>query len=87
MIPESEGYCRLNELSGDRTHYYMFEQILSGLATRKLGVKISMTPFNHDDFLTDSVKRVYPPMYNLTKRFWINKQPGDTWNYYMIRHR
>jgi len=85
MIPESEGYCRLNELSGDRTHYYMFEQILSGLATRKLGVKISMTPFNHDDFLTDSVKRVYPPMYNLTKRFWINKQPGDTWNYYMIR--
>ena len=85
MIPESEGICRLNEDIDDNKHYHIMERKLSKIATDRLGMKISMTPFNHIDFLTDSVKRVNPPMYDLTHRIWINKQPGQTWNYYMLR--
>ena len=85
MIPESEGYCRLNEDIEDDKHYRLMERKLSKRATNRLGMKISMTPFNHKDFLTDSVKRVNPPMYDLTNRFWINKIPGQMWNYYMLR--
>lgn len=85
MIPESEGYCRLNEDIEDDKHYRLMERKLSKRATNRLGMKISMTPFNHKDFLTDSVKRVNPPMYDLTHRIWINKIPGQTWNYYMLR--
>ncbi len=85
MIPESEGICRLNEDIDNNKHYYIMERELSKIATDKLGIKISMTPFNHIDFLTDSVKRVNPPMYDLTHRIWINKIPGQMWNYYMLR--
>lgn len=85
MIPESEGICRLNEDIDDNRHYHIMEGKLSKIATDRLGMKISMTPFNHIDFLTDSVKRVNPPMYDLTHRIWINKIPGQMWNYYMLR--
>ena len=42
-------------------------------------------PFNIMDFMTDEVKKINPPMYDLTNRIWINKEPGTKWNYLIVK--
>ena len=84
MIPEDESYIVLDEPTGDNV-YYMCEQIISGLVSRKVNREISLLPHNHNDFLTNAMQDVNPPMYDLTNRIWLNKQPLDKWNYYMLR--
>jgi len=65
--------------------FYMIKDIYSGLLSRDLNIKVSMIPNNWGKFLSNDVKRVKPPYFDLTERMWINKEPGDKWNYYIMR--
>ncbi len=83
-VPENESYIRYDQPTGDNV-YYMFEGVLSGLITRKVGKQVSLLPHNYNDFLTNCLQDIKPPMYNLIGRQWVNKQPGDRWNNWILR--
>ena len=57
----------------------------SNKLSKRFNVKISLMPFNIIDFMTDEVKKINPPMYDLTNRIWINKEPGERWNYLIVK--
>ena len=65
--------------------YKKFEIDYSQQVSKRMGWEISLIPNNLDVFLTNPAKRVKPPMFDLTNRVWINKEPYDKWNYYMVR--
>ena len=85
MIPENEVRLRTTDPPSKEGVYYICATILSGLISRKLNKKVVTAPHNLDAFLTDMIKDIDPPMYNLTRRYWINKTPGDKWNYFILR--
>ena len=48
--------------------FYMIKDIYSGLLSRDLSIKVSMIPNNWGKFLSNDVKRVKPPYFDLTVR-------------------
>jgi len=67
------------------TLYQKFQNKYSDKLSKRFNVKISLMPFNIIDFMTDEVKKINPPMYDLTNRIWINKEPGERWNYLIVK--
>ena len=67
------------------TLYQKFQNKYSDKLSKRFNVKISLMPFNIMDFMTDEVKKINPPMYDLTNRIWINKEPGERWNYLIVK--
>ena len=67
------------------TLYQKFQNKYSDKLSKRFNVKISLMPFNIMDFMTDEVKKINPPMYDLTNRIWINKEPGTKWNYLIVK--
>ena len=65
--------------------YSKFQNKYSDKLSKRFNVKISLMPFNIIDFMTDEVKKINPPMYDLTNRIWINKEPGERWNYLIVK--
>ena len=65
--------------------YSKFQNKYSDKLSKRFNVKISLMPFNIMDFMTDEVKKINPPMYDLTNRIWINKEPGERWNYLIVK--
>tara|TARA_B100002019_G_scaffold280349_1_gene283192 strand:+ start:80 stop:583 length:504 start_codon:yes stop_codon:yes gene_type:complete len=65
--------------------YSKFQNKYSNKLSKRFNVKISLMPFNIMDFMTDEVKTINPPMYDLTNRIWINKEPGTKWNYLIVK--
>ena len=59
----------------------MYSQKVSAL----VGKEVSLIPNNIRQFLTNPMKELDPPMYDLNLNEWLNKTPGDKWNYYMVR--
>lgn len=67
------------------TLYQKFQNKYSNKLSKRFNVKISLMPFNIIDFMTDEVKKINPPMFDLTNRIWINKEPGERWNYLIVK--
>ena len=67
------------------TLYQKFQNKYSDKLSKRFNVKISLMPFNIIDFMTDEVKKINPPMFDLTNRIWINKEPGERWNYLIVK--
>ena len=67
------------------TLYQKFQNKYSDKLSKRFNVKIALMPFNIIDFMTDEVKKINPPMYDLTNRVWINKEPGTKWNYLIVK--
>ena len=65
--------------------YSKFQNKYSDKLSKRFNVKIALMPFNIMDFMTDEVKKINPPMYDLTNRIWINKEPGVKWNYLIVK--
>ena len=65
--------------------YSKFQNKYSDKLSKRFNVKIALMPFNIMDFMTDEVKKINPPMYDLTNRIWINKEPGTKWNYLIVK--
>lgn len=65
--------------------YSKFQNKYSDKLSKRFNVKIALMPFNIIDFMTDEVKKINPPMYDLTNRIWINKEPGTKWNYLIVK--
>ena len=65
--------------------YSKFQNKYSDKLSKRFNVKISLMPFNIIDFMTDEVKKINPPMFDLTNRIWINKEPGERWNYLIVK--
>ena len=65
--------------------YSKFQNKYSDKLSKRFNVKMSLMPFNIMDFMTDEVKKINPPMYDLTNRIWINKEPGAKWNYLIVK--
>ena len=65
--------------------YSKFQNKYSDKLSKWFNVKIALMPFNIIDFMTDEVKKINPPMYDLTNRVWINKKPGAKWNYLIVK--
>ena len=65
--------------------YSKFQNKYSDKLSKRFNVKIALMPFNIMDFMTDEVKKINPPMYDLTNRIWINKEPGAKWNYLIVK--
>ena len=83
-IPETESFIRDDTPTGDSV-YYDFS-LFSKLVSRQLGVNVELIPKNGNVWRSSSIHvQIAPPIYNLTDREWINKQPGDKWNYYIMR--
>ena len=65
--------------------YSKFQNKYSDKLSKRFNIKIALMPFNIMDFMTDEVKKINPPMYDLTNRIWINKEPGTKWNYLIVK--
>ena len=63
--------------------YREFDTDFSNVLGIMLNKKIHMLPYNIIDFMTNEAKQVNPPMYDLTNRIWINKEPGVVFPYHL----
>ena len=83
-IPRSEFAVDLDDME-DKTVYLTFETLYSQKVRALVGKEVSLIPNNIRQFLTNPMKELDPPMYDLNLNEWLNKTPGDKWNYYMVR--
>tara|TARA_R100001509_G_scaffold164900_2_gene144139 strand:- start:1757 stop:2263 length:507 start_codon:yes stop_codon:yes gene_type:complete len=89
MIPENEAIVDVLYPPSNPSIFYMFKEVFSGLLTRKINKPASILPYNINTFFSTNpiTIQVKPPMYNLTKKYWVNKKEGDKFNNFIIRDK
>ena len=79
-------YVDQDSLDKDNVRLYKkFQVKYSNKLSKKFNIKIQLLPFNMVDFLTCEAQKAGPPLYDLTNKIWINKEPGDIFPFHLVK--